>query len=56
MNLVHDYQMRTIIKLAELKSIEQLLQFIDEIQKVVFQIKGSKAQKYELQNNMETYR
>ena len=35
------------MKLEELKSIEQLLQFIKGTQKVIFQIKDSKTEKYE---------
>ncbi|MCF6318241.1 MAG: hypothetical protein L3J83_03015 [Proteobacteria bacterium] len=39
--------MRTIIKLDELKSIEQVSQFVDGTQKVIFQIKGNKTEKYQ---------
>lgn len=45
-NLVHDCKMRTIMKLEELKTIEQLSQFVDGTQRVIFKLKGCKAEKY----------
>ncbi len=38
--------MRTIMKLEELKTIKQLSEFVDGTQKVIFQIKGNKSEKY----------
>ncbi|MCF6318890.1 MAG: hypothetical protein L3J83_06385 [Proteobacteria bacterium] len=35
------------MKLDELKSIEQVSQFVDGTQKVIFQIKGNKTEKYQ---------
>lgn len=38
--------MRTIMKLEELKTIKHLIEFVDGTQKVIFQIKDSKSEKY----------
>ena len=38
--------MRTIMKLEELKTIKQLSEFVDGTQKVIFQIKSNKSEKY----------
>ncbi len=46
LNLVHDCKMRTIMKLEELKTIKQVSEFVDGTQKVIFQVKESKSEKY----------